>query len=61
MKSSELIRKFERGGWIEIRQSGSHKIFKHPDHQIHISVPSHGAKEVPTGLAKKLLKQAGLK
>ncbi|MGN6604524.1 MAG: type II toxin-antitoxin system HicA family toxin [Ginsengibacter sp.] len=26
-----------------------------------ISVPWHGSKEVPTGLANKLLKQAGLK
>ena len=61
MKSSELIRKFERGGWIEIRQTGSHKIFKHPANELTISVPAHGSKEVATGLAKKLLKQAGLK
>ena len=61
MKSSELIRKFERGGWVEVRQSGSHKIFKHPNSELTISVPAHGSKEVPTGLAKKLLKQAGLR
>ena len=61
MKSSELIKKFQQAGWIEIRQSGSHKIFKHPKESKIISVPSHGTKEVPTGLAKKLLKQAGLK
>lgn len=61
MKSSELIRKFQKGGWIEIRQSGSHKIFKHPVNEFTISVPAHGSKEVPIGLAKKLLKQAGLK
>lgn len=30
MKSSELARKFEQAGWILIRQSGSHKIFKDP-------------------------------
>ena len=61
MKSSDLIRKFEKGGWVEVRQSGSHKIFKHPENNLTISVPSHGSKEVPMGLAKKLLKQAGLK
>ena len=61
MKSSELIKKFEKGGWLEVRQSGSHKIFTHPESKFTISVPSHGSKEVPTGLAKKLLKQAGLK
>jgi predicted RNA binding protein YcfA (HicA-like mRNA interferase family) len=61
MKSSELIRKFEKGGWVQVRQSGSHKIFKNPTNELTISVPSHGSKEVPTGLVKKLLKQAGLK
>lgn len=61
MKSSELIRKFEKAGWIELRQSGSHKILQHPETKLAISVPYHGTKEVPTGLAKKLLKQAGLK
>jgi len=61
MKSSELVRKFERGGWVEIRQTGSHKIFKNPQTGEIISVPYHGSKEVATGLAKKLLKQAGLK
>ena len=61
MKSSELIRMFQKSGWIELRQSGSHKIFKHPESEFTISVPSHGSKEVPTGLAKKLIKQAGLR
>lgn len=60
MKSSELVRKFKKAGWIEIRQTGSHKIFKHPQNSLTISVPSHGSKEVPTGTALKLLKQAGL-
>lgn len=61
MKSTELFRKFEKAGWIEIRQSGSHKIMKHPSNKNIISLPWHGSKEVPTGTANKLLKQAGLK
>jgi len=51
----------ERAGWVEIRQTGSHKIFVHKDHAYSIPVPAHGSKEVPTGLANKILKQAGLK
>ncbi len=61
MKSSELVRKFERAGWIEIRQTGSHKIFKNPKTGETIPVPYHGSKEVGTGLANKILKKAGLK
>ena len=61
MESSELVRKFKRAGWIEIRQTGSHKIFKDPKTGQIIPVPFHGAKEIGTGLAYKILKQAGLK
>jgi predicted RNA binding protein YcfA (HicA-like mRNA interferase family) len=57
MKSSELVRKFKQAGWIEIRQTGSHKIFKHPITGETIPVPYHGSKEVPSGLARKLLKK----
>jgi predicted RNA binding protein YcfA (HicA-like mRNA interferase family) len=63
MKSSELYKKFTKAGWIELRQTGSHKIMKHPNinNPLVLSVPYHGTKEVPTGIANKLLKQAGLK
>ena len=61
MKSSELVRKFERAGWIEIRQTGSHKIFRNPKTNETIPVPYNGSKEVGTGLANKILKKAGLK
>jgi predicted RNA binding protein YcfA (HicA-like mRNA interferase family) len=60
MKSSELLKEFKKAGWYEVRQSGSHKIMKHPDHEDSISLPFHGSKEVGTGLAKKLMKQAGI-
>lgn len=61
MKSSELFKKFQKGGWNELRQSGSHKIMQHAKKDFTISLPWHGSKEVPTGTANKLLKQAGLK
>jgi mRNA interferase HicA len=57
MKSSELVRMFKQSGWLEIRQTGSHKIFKNPISGETVPVPYHGSKEVPTGLAKKLIKK----
>lgn len=57
MKSSELVRKYLQAGWLEIRQTGSHKIFKHPLTGETQSVPYHGSKEVSTGLARKLLRK----
>jgi predicted RNA binding protein YcfA (HicA-like mRNA interferase family) len=61
MKSSELVRRFQQAAWIEVRQTGSHKIFKNPVTGQIMPVPFHGSKEVGTGLANKILKQAGLK
>ena len=57
MKSSELVRKFRQAGWIEVRQTGSHKILKNSISGETVPVPYHGSKEVPTGLAKKLIKK----
>lgn len=57
----ELIKRLEAAGWVEVRQSGSHKIFKHPDNPDNISVPVHSKKDLKPGLVSKLLKKAGLK
>jgi predicted RNA binding protein YcfA (HicA-like mRNA interferase family) len=61
MKSSELVRLVKKAGWIEIRQTGSHKIFQNPKTSETVPVPYHGSKEVGKGLAEKILKQVGLK
>ncbi|MFM7021387.1 MAG: type II toxin-antitoxin system HicA family toxin [Flavobacteriales bacterium] len=61
MKSSELIRILKKNGWFVVRQSGSHMIMRHPDKAQQLTVPNHGSQEVGTGLANKILKDAGLK
>jgi len=61
MKSNEILRKIKKAGWYQVRQTGSHVILAHNDYKYTISLPSHGAKEMATGTAQKLLKQAGIK
>lgn len=61
MKSSELLRLVRKSGWIEIRQTGSHKIFQNPETGETVPVPFHGAKEVGKGLAASILKKIGVK
>jgi len=61
MKSSELIRRVKAQGWVEIRQTGSHKIFAHKDFSYSLPVPDHGSKEVAKGTAISIMKRAGLK
>lgn len=61
MKSAELIRILIRNGWyIDRHNGGSHMIMWHPKRTNFLVVPKHGSKEVGTGLAKSILKQAGL-
>jgi predicted RNA binding protein YcfA (HicA-like mRNA interferase family) len=59
MKPRELIRLLEKEGFVFVRQSGSHAVFKKSGHKI-IIVPVH-SKDIPTGTLMGILKDAGLK
>jgi predicted RNA binding protein YcfA (HicA-like mRNA interferase family) len=61
MKCDELLKKLEKAGWKQIRQQGSHKILRKDGEQQIIVFPYHRGKEVPTGTANRIMKQAGLK
>lgn len=59
MKYNELIRIAKRNGWKFKRQGkGSHEVWTKDGNEI--IIPNHGAKEIPPGLQKSLLKQMGL-
>lgn len=60
MNSADIVKQLERVGWVLRGVKGSHHIYVHPFKPGHISVP-HPKKDLGTGLAHKLLKQAGLK
>jgi predicted RNA binding protein YcfA (HicA-like mRNA interferase family) len=56
--SREVLAKLIRAGFVEVRQSGSHKILRHPDgRQTYIAM--HPG-TLPTGTFRKILKQADL-
>jgi predicted RNA binding protein YcfA (HicA-like mRNA interferase family) len=61
MKASDLERMVIRAGWIQYRQTGSHRLFRHPVYKGLLSIPFHGSKEVPKGTASSILKKAGIK
>jgi len=52
------VRKFEKAGWIAVRQKGSHVMMVKPGYQWTLSIPQH--KELGPGLLRKLISQAGL-
>jgi len=59
MKPLELIKLLEKEGFVFVRQSGSHAIYKKREYKI-IVVPIH-SKDIPKGTLNGILKDAGLK
>jgi predicted RNA binding protein YcfA (HicA-like mRNA interferase family) len=57
----ELIRRLRAAGFVESRTGkGSHRQFVHPETNQVITVSVHTKKEVGTGLAARIVKDAGL-
>jgi predicted RNA binding protein YcfA (HicA-like mRNA interferase family) len=61
MKARELIRLLESNGWCQVRQSGSHRQYRHPDRPELITVPDHAGVDLKPGTLNSILKKAGLK
>jgi len=56
--AKEVLRALLRAGFIEKRQSGSHKILRHSDgRQTYVAIHT---KDIPEGTFRKILKQAGI-
>ncbi len=59
MKVKEIIKIIEKDGWFEVRQSGSHKQFKHTTKKGLVTIPVHRlSNDLSPGLEKSILKQA---
>jgi predicted RNA binding protein YcfA (HicA-like mRNA interferase family) len=59
LKPEKVIKAFERAGWINKGQRGSHvKLVKHGNPNI-LSIPVHKRKSVKMGLLKDQIKKAG--
>ncbi len=56
-KPKEVIRKLKKLGFIEDRQSGSHKVFYHPNSKSRAVVPYH-LREIPKGTLTAILRES---
>ena len=54
----EVLDRLRRAGFVEVRQSGSHKVLRHADGRQTYVAMHPGT--LPTGTFRKILKQAGL-
>ena len=51
MHSREVIRAVERDGWQQVRVSGDHYIFRHPEKPGLVIVP-HPVRDIPAGTSQ---------
>ena len=60
MTWGDLVHRLQVAGFVEPRRGeGSHRQFVHPDNGRVVTVSVHTKKEVGTGLARRILKEAG--
>jgi predicted RNA binding protein YcfA (HicA-like mRNA interferase family) len=60
VKVREAIRLIEDDGWVLSRTRGSHRQFRHPSKPGLVTIPGKLGKDLPIGLQRSILKQAGL-
>lgn len=60
MRSRDIISKLEKAGWVEVRQHGSHKQFRHPTLPGTVTVP-HPKSEMAIGTIKSIERQSGIR
>lgn len=61
MKSKELHRLFIHAGYKYSHAEGSHYFYQDKEGNLTEPIPYHGAKEMGTGLANKLIRKYGLR
>ena len=60
VKVREIILELERAGWVQIRQTGSHRHFKHDTRTGSVCVAGNLGDDVPKGTLGNIVRQAGL-
>lgn len=60
MKVRDIIKRIEADGWRQARQRGSHRQYKHTTKPGTVTVPGKPSRDLPPGLEKSILQQAGL-
>ena len=61
VKVRELLVLIEADGWVQVRERGSHRQYRHPVKTGTVTVAGKPSIEIPAGTLGSILKQAGLK
>lgn len=60
MNSREIIKRLSEDGWYQVKVTGSHYHFKHPQKKGKVTVP-HPKKDIPIKTLISIEKQAEIK
>jgi len=61
VKVREAIRLIEVDGWVQVRQTGSHRHFRHPTKPGTVTIAGKPSDDLHPKTQASILKQAGLK
>lgn len=59
LKPKEVVKRFQKLGFVKDRQTGSHIILYHQDTKQRATIPLH-LKDLPKGTLKAILNQTGI-
>jgi len=59
LTARQLISVLQRRGFVRVRQSGSHAVFRHPDGR-RTTVPIHSDRDLGRGLLRQIMRDADL-
>ncbi|MGI8705553.1 MAG: type II toxin-antitoxin system HicA family toxin [Sphingomicrobium sp.] len=59
MKSRDVIRALEADGWVQVRVSGSHHHFRHPEKPGLVTVP-HPNSDLAIGTLRSIARVSGI-
>lgn len=60
LKVGEVTKMIEADGWVLVAVRGSHRQYRHPVKAGRVTIAGRPSKDLPPGLERSILKQAGL-
>jgi len=61
IKVRDLLTRLAEDGWVQVRQTGSHRQFRHPTKPGTVSVAGHPSDTLRPGTYQSILRRTGLK
>ncbi|HEX8348004.1 MAG TPA: type II toxin-antitoxin system HicA family toxin [Actinoplanes sp.] len=60
LKVKDAIKMIEADGWVLVATRGSHRQYRHPTKPGRVTIAGKPSKDLPPGLERSILRQAGL-